>query len=258
MSIFNKIMASGFGLGAAKIDTIIHTKNMVPGGIIEGVCKVKGGKIEQYINNISIGVYTSYKKEVNDKTINEVQRIQEHIIQVNQTILPHEVYEFNFRFILYKRVPVTIHKSKVWTSTWLDIKGGIDKSDIDYINVGFNDYMQNVVDAILDLGFSLREVENEYCKARLNGFKFIQEFEFVPTRGQFRGKLDELELVFIPTNTHVDILLEIDRKARNFTSFLSESMGLDETKVRIRLENSKKYSSYEIKNEIERLLKIYS
>ena len=118
--------------------------------------------------------------------------------------------------------------------------------------------MQNVVDAISELGFSLREVENEYCKSKLNGFNFVQEFEFVPIRGSFRNRLDELELVFIPTNTHVDILLEVDRKVRGLMSFISESMGLDESKLRIRLENSRKYSVDEIKNEIERLLKKYS
>ena len=258
MGIFNKVMASAFGLGGARIDTIIHTKNIMPGKRIEGICKIKGGNIEQHINDISIGVYTSYKQEVDDKVINQVQRIQEHIIKIDKNILPDETYEVKFSFILYKRVPVTIHKSQVWISTYLDIKSGKDTSDRDYINVGFNDYMQNVIDAILELGFSLREVENEYCPAKLNGFNFVQEFEFIPTRGNFRGRLDELELVFIPTNTHVDILLEVDRKVRGFMSFISESMGLDETKLRIRLENSRKYSFDEIKNEIEQLLKIYS
>lgn len=258
MGIFDKVMASTFGVGGAKVDTIIHTKNIMPGKRIEGICKIMGGNIEQHINDISIDVYTDYKEEVDDKIMNRVQRIQSHSIEIGRSILPNETYEVKFSFILYKRVPVTMHKSKAWISTYLDIKSGKDTSDRDYINVGFNDYMQNVVDAITDLGFSLREVENEHCKARLNGFNFIQEFEFIPTRGNFRGRLDELELVFIPTNTHVDIILEVDRKVRGLMSFISESMGLDETKLRIRLENGTKYSKDEIKNEIERLLKIHS
>ena len=56
----------------------------------------------------------------------------------------------------------------------------------------------------------------------------------------------------------MDILLEVDRKVRGLMSFISEALELDETKLRIRLENSRKYSFDEIKNEIERLLKIYS
>ncbi|MEG0856308.1 MAG: sporulation protein [Terrisporobacter sp.] len=258
MGILDNVMASAFGVGGTKIDTIIHTKNIMPGKRIEGICKIKGGKIEQYINDISIGVYTRYKKEVDDKEIDKIQRIQENIIKIDKNILPNETYEVEFSFILYKRVPATMHKSKVWISTYLDIKSGKDTSDRDYINVGLNDYMQNTIDAISSLGFSLREVENEYCQARLNKFDFVQEFEFVPTRGNYRNRLDELELVFIPTNTHVDIHLQVDRKVRGIRSFISESMGLDESKLRIRLENSRKYSSDEIKNEIEKLLKAYS
>ena len=254
MSIFNKVMASAFGVGAAKIDTIVNTKNLMPGSKIEGVCKINGGKIEQYINDITIGVYTSYKKDVNDKTVTEIERIQEHTININKQIFPGESYEVNFSFILYKRVPVTIHKSKVWLSTNLDIEAGVDCADRDYLKIDCNEYMENTINAISNLGFNLREVENEYCSKRLNGLKFVQEFEFVPTLGRFRGRLDELELVFIPTNTHVDILLEVDRKARGLMSFISESLDLDETKLKIRLENSRKYSYAEIKSIIEELL----
>ncbi|MGL4913716.1 MAG: sporulation protein [Romboutsia sp.] len=258
MGIFDKVMASAFGVGATKVDTIVHTKNLMPGSKIEGICKINGGKIEQYINDITIGVYTSYKKEVNDNTVTEIQRIQEHTININKQILPGETYEVNFSFVLYKIVPVTIHKSQVWLSTNLNIEAGVDSSDRDYLKIDYNEYMKNTVNAISDLGFSLREVENEYCSKRLNGLKFVQEFEFVPTRGHFRGRLDELELVFIPTNTHVDILLEVDRKARGLISFISESLDLDETKLKIRLENSKRYSYEEIKSTIQQLLIKYS
>lgn len=69
MSKFNKFMASALGVGAAKVNTIVHTKNIMPGKRIEGICKIKGGKVEQYIDQITIGVFTNYKKEVNDKVI---------------------------------------------------------------------------------------------------------------------------------------------------------------------------------------------
>lgn len=258
MSVFKKVMASALGVGAAKVDTVVHTKNLMPGKRIEGVCRIQGGKIEQYVSDISIGVFTNYRKEVNDKVTNEAQRIQSHTIKVEKNILPNEVYEVEFSFILYKRVPVTKHKSKVWLATWLGIEGGVDTSDRDYLNVDYNEYMQNVVDAISQLGFRIREIENEYCRAKLNKLNFVQEFEFVPMVGSFRGRLDELELVFIPTNTHVDILLQVDRKVRGLISFMSENMGLDETNLRIRMENNRNYNVEEIKSEIENLLRKYS
>ncbi|MGL5329432.1 MAG: sporulation protein [Peptostreptococcaceae bacterium] len=258
MSLFKKVMASALGVGAAKIDTKVHTRNLMPGHKIEGVCEIVGGSVEQYINEIVISVYTDYKREKDDTTITEYQCIQEHVIKIDKNILPGENCEIPFSFILYKRVPVTKHKSKVWLSTRLDIESGVDKSDRDYLDIDYNDLMRDTITAIGELGFSLREVENEYSRARVNGFKFVQEFEFVPRAGSYRGRLDELELVFVHTNTHTDLLLQVDRKVRGLMSFISESMGLDESNLRIRLENSHRYSKEEIKYKIEDLLRQYS
>jgi len=107
MGIFDKMMATTLGIGGTKIDTIVHTKNIMPGKRIEGICKIKGGKVEQYIKDITIGVYTNYKQEVDDKTVNKTQRIQESEIKIDKTIQPEELHEVPFSFILYKRVPIT-------------------------------------------------------------------------------------------------------------------------------------------------------
>lgn len=41
-------------------------------------------------------------------------------------------------------------------------------------------------------------------------------------------------------------------------SFISESMGMDETNLRIRLENSRRYTVDELKFEIDNVLRRYS
>lgn len=258
MGIFNKVMASALGVGATKIDTIVHTRNIMPGYEIQGICKIYGGKIEQYIREIAIKVYTSYEKEINDKSINVNECIQTYKLRVDKNISPKEVHEVDFSFTLSNKVPVTLQKSKVWLSTNLDIENGIDSSDKDYLKVDYTDCMRNVIDAIMELGFSLKEVENEYSKTKLNGFNFVQEFEFVPNVGEFRGKLDELELVFLPTDYYVELAFQVDRKVRGIKSFFSECVGLDETNVRIRLENSKDYSRDELIYEIGNLIRKYS
>ncbi|MGL5694402.1 MAG: sporulation protein [Peptostreptococcaceae bacterium] len=255
MSIFKKVMASALGVGAAKVDTIVHTNNLMPGQSIQGVCKITGGNIEQYISDIKIGVYTSYKKEIDDSEITKIQRIQERTIKIEKNIQPGEIYEVGFNFILYKRVPITKHKSRVWLDTDLGIEKGVDTSDKDYINVEPNEQMQTVFNAISELGFSIREIENEHCPSKLNGYEFVQEFEFVPTSGYFRSRLDELELVFVPKQKYTDIVLEVDRKVRGIMSFLSEEMGLDESKLRFRLEDSNEYTVAEIKSIIDNMLR---
>lgn len=258
MGVFDKVMASAFGVGSTKVDTVVNRRSLMPGARIQGVCKIYGGKIEQYINKIAINVFTNYEKESGDSVTTESECIQTHYLEIEQTINANEMYEVDFSFILDKRVPVTAHKSKVWLSTRLDIENGVDSSDRDYLNIGCNDYMENIIYAIEMLGFSIREIENEYCRSKLNGLKFVQEFEFVPTRGYFRGRLDELELVFIPEHESVDIILQIDRKVRGFSSFLSESMGLDETNLRFTIEDPSSWSVEQIKAEIEDVIRQYA
>lgn len=65
---------------------------------------------------------------------------------------------------------------------------------------------------------------------------FIQELEFVPTT-QFRGQLDELEVMFYPTDRELELVLQIDRRARGLSSFFAEAMDMDESFVRTRFTN---------------------
>ena len=84
-----------------------------------------------------------------------------------------------------------------------------------------NSLLNGVLNSISSLGFRLRGAECENATYRLRGrLPFIQEFEFVPTSGTFRGRLDELELVFLPnSSTTADLHFQIDRKARGLSGF---------------------------------------
>ena len=59
---------------------------------------------------------------------------------------------------------------------------------------------------------------------------YIQEFEFVPVRGDYRGKLKELEFVFVVKNENeLEAVIEMDRKARG----LGILFGDQESKVNV-------------------------
>jgi sporulation-control protein len=60
----------------------------------------------------------------------------------------------------------------------------------------------------------------------------VQEFEFKPVSGPFRGKLDELEIVVFPLEEEAEVFVEIDRKARGLGSYLSEMAGTDEERLK--------------------------
>ena len=51
----------------------------------------------------------------------------------------------------------------------------------------------------------------------------------LPGSGEFRGRFDEIELLMFPSEGSVELILQIDRRARGLGSFLSEAVGTDES-----------------------------
>lgn len=234
MSIFNKVLAS-VGIGAAKVDTKLSKSQFVIGEEITGVVEITGGNVEQPIDEIYLSLLTQYVKESDDKKYLQTGVIGKFRVLEKHTILPNEKKEIPFSITLPLTTPVTQGKTRVWIQTGLDIKNAIDPTDKDYIEVQPLPIMSAVLQSVQELGFRLREVECEEAPRYLRGAQvFVQEFEFVPTSGAFRGKLDELEIVFKPkTKTDVDLYLQIDRKARGLGSLLAEALEMDESNVKV-------------------------
>ncbi|WP_338469537.1 sporulation protein [Niallia sp. XMNu-256] len=234
MSFFNKVLAS-VGIGSATVDTRLEQEQMVPGEEMKGIVEIRGGKTDQRIDDIYISINTQYIKESDDKKVYVTTPIERFRLAAAFSMKANERREIPFSFTLPLDTPVTFGRTKIWVATGLDIKNAIDPTDKDYIKVLPNALLNGVLTSISDLGFRLREVECEQASYRMRKrLPFIQEFEFVPISGSFRGRLDELELVFIPSSaTTADLWFQIDRKARGLGGFLAEALEMDETNVRI-------------------------
>lgn len=239
MSLFNKFLAT-IGIGSAKVDTRLEKDTYIPGEQMSGVVEIQGGAIEQAIDEIYLTLHTTYLKEHDDKKFTQVATIEKVRINEPFTIGPNEKKEIPFRFKLPYDTPLTYGKTKVWVATGLDIKNAVDPKDEDYIKVQPNPLIHQAFLALTDLGFKLRNADCEAAPYRYQKrVPYIQEFEFVPYSGLFRGKLDELELVFFQSSEHeAEILIEIDRRARGLAGLLSEALELDETKVRFTINHS--------------------
>ncbi|MBY0096706.1 sporulation protein [Mesobacillus maritimus] len=239
MSLFNKALAS-IGIGSAQVDTKLEKDKVTPGGEIRGVVHIKGGNTEQKVDEIYLGLNTTYLKESNDRKINVPVVIDRFRLNEPFTIGPGETKEIPFSFVLPLDVPISIGRTKIWVSTALDIKNAVDPSDKDYLHVIPNRLMDAVLNGVEDLGFRLREADCEQAPYRLRKrLPFIQEFEFVPVMGSFRGRLDELELVFFQVSENeTEIYMQVDRRARGLGGFLSEALEMDESNIRFTVTSS--------------------
>jgi sporulation-control protein len=239
MSFFNKVFAS-VGIGSATVDTKLEKDTYMPGETVRGVVEIKGGRIDQQIDEIYLSLNTTYLRESDDKKYTVTATIDKFRITSPFVITVNERKEIPFTFQLPYDTPLSIGRSKVWVTTGLDIKDGVDPSDKDYLKVVPNPLMTAVFNAVDNLGFRIREADCEEAPRRLRGrLPFVQEFEFVPTSGPFRGRLDELEVVFFPSgNGDLDIMFQVDRRARGLAGLFSEAMGTDETNVRLTISNA--------------------
>lgn len=233
MSLFAKVLAS-VGVGAAKVDTKLEKDTYMPGESMVGVVEIVGGSTDQRIDTIYLSLNTTYERETNDKKYTAIGLIERYQLSEPFVIQANEKKEIPFTFRLPEDLPLSVGKTKIWVTTGLDIKNAVDPSDKDYLYIMPTPILSAVFHAVNELGFRLREADCEEAPRRYRRrFPFVQEFEFKPQAGPFRGKLDELELIYYPIGSGMlEILLQVDRRARGLGSFLAEALEMDETQVR--------------------------
>ncbi|TVX88226.1 sporulation protein [Paenibacillus agilis] len=235
MSLFNRILAS-VGIGSAKVDTLLERNRYAPGEQVSGVVKIQGGQVQQQVDAIHLKLMTQYTKESNDtkhQVNHELVRFQ---VSSAFTLQANEVRELPFTIVLPPHTPLTIGRAPVWLKTELDIANAVDPSDNDLIEIAPKVEQSIIIDALNRLGFRLRKAECEYAPRLGGAVPFVQEFEFVPTT-YFKGDLDELEVIFYPKEHELEILVQIDRRAKGLGGWLAEAMDMDETFVRFNLPN---------------------
>ncbi|PRS18077.1 sporulation protein [Bacillus halotolerans] len=257
MSFFKKLAASA-GIGAAKVDTILEKDAYCPGEEVRGTVHVKGGKIAQDIRYIDLQLNTRYVIVKDDEERRKHATIHSFRVTGSFTIQPGEEHQFPFSFILPLDTPITVGKVEVAVVTDLDIQGGIDKSDHDRIFVEAHPWVENVLEAIENLGFRLNEADCEQASYFQRRLPFVQEFEFVPTSGYYRQMLDELELIFLLEEDGLEIIFEVDRRARGLHGWLEEMYNDGEQLVRVRFRQSELDNIEQLEEVLEEIIDQYA
>ncbi|MBF0229588.1 MAG: sporulation protein [Desulfamplus sp.] len=241
MSFFNK-MLSKMGIGSASVETELFNELFIPGEEVRGKVTVKGGSVEQHIENIYFKVKSTYEDEIEfensegeEEEINLTRTALIREFQVSEpfTINANETVKFDLEFPLPIFVPVTVGKTKTWVETGLDIKSAVDPADKDYIHVQPHPLMDAVIGSAMDMGLEVYKVVCEPAPPNMNMMvPFVQEFSLKPVEGHFRGRLEEIELIFRPMSNGFMVYMEIDRKSKGVSGRLAKMMGTDETMVR--------------------------
>jgi sporulation-control protein len=214
---------SRVGIGSASVDTKVPS-TVTAGETIEAVVEIEGGSSEQTVESIHLALETRYEKDEGRGT----GVVEKYRLTDGFTIEPGEEWTETVSLEIPRHTPITVGRTDVWFETGLDIDWALDPDDTDYVEVQPTDRMDRVFAALEELGLELRTAYPESASSGpfSGGRVFVQEFEFVPSGGPYRGDLDELEVVFEPTDGALDVLLEVDRRGGLLTEM--SDLGIDE------------------------------
>lgn len=244
MSLFKKTLAS-FGIGSAKVDSVLQQEVLYPGQKVNITIHVYGGSTAQEIDNIDLKLYCRYIKEEpenhdkNKHNAGHMRRVPasytlaDWTLPYAFTIEPGETRDFEVELDVPWNTPVTIGDSKVWLETGLDIAMAKDPTDKDILTVRPDPLLDGIFNALEEQGLRIRQVECE----EVDGFvlPFVQEFEFVPTTGPFHGRWRELEVVAYRTESELQMWFEIDRHRDGAKGMLASLLGIGQLKRQLEI-----------------------
>lgn len=246
MSFLKKTLAS-FGIGSARVDSILQHEFLIPGEKANLSIEVYGGASPQEIDNIDVKIYCRYIDEVpansgsndNDHNGGRMKRVSRDYVLASWK-LPYsfsiesgQQRNFEVELDIPINTPVTIGETKVWLETGLDISLAKDPTDKDILTVRPSPLLDGIFSALEEEGLRIRQVECEATK----GFAlpFVQEFEFVPTTGPFHGRWRELEIVAHQHESSLELWFEVDRQKKGLGGMLSNLLGTGKLKRNLQI-----------------------
>ena len=222
--MFKKWLSSIGLIGGAKVDTRLTSESFVPGEQVSGEVHIIGGENTQEFGRIYLEVVTYYK---HDDSVHE-HAVAHHDVEDHISVAPGEERAIPFSFALPHETPLSLGHTSVSVKTGLEIPNAIDPSDTDEIRVTPTSMQQAVLDAAGSLGFHLQQVENEYNPRKGAPLPFVQQLEFRPRGRRYAGHVEELELVLKQHAGELEVLVELDRRARSLGGFLESAMEMNE------------------------------
>ena len=236
MSFMKRALAS-IGIGSAQVDTVLASERISPGGTLTGTVYVRGGGNSQKIEHIYLSLMTRYLKSSGDHEHYVDHVLSEARVQEGFEIAAGETRELPFALPVPWETPLSVGKSTVWVKTGLSVSMALDPSDRDALRVEPTSGMQTVLEALERLGFYLHKADTEGNRRSSRRVPFVQELEFRPG-GRYAGRMKELEIILEPSPDGLEVLLEVDLRARGLMGALMEELDLNERFAHVRFVNA--------------------
>jgi sporulation-control protein len=251
--MFNKFL-SKVGIGAAKVDTVLHNSEVVRGEYLEGEIRMVGGKNDQEINKVYLELYTyyTYETENGESTASFVL----HRLDIDEgfTLRAGEEVVYDFELEVPLVTPLTFGHTRVNLKTGLDVAWAFDPKDNDPVQV----FAEPATDALLmaaeALGFEHDHHSGDCFEMQhIQGVPYVQEFSF-KGRGAIGQHVEELEMIISANENEVAVLMEVDKRNRGFRGHMMDALDLDERHIRFSLAHDMEFSAEDLEGIIHEAL----
>ncbi|HWG99846.1 MAG TPA: sporulation protein [Pilimelia sp.] len=219
-----KRMMQALGVGGPSVDTVLANPNCRPGGYLEGQIQIMGGDHAVDIEYIALGLVTRVEVESGDSEYNTTQEFHRQRATGSFHLPAKARHDIPFRFEVPWETPITevygqrLHGMTMGLRTELEVARAVDKGDLDAVAVHPLPAQERILEALVRLGFRFAKADVE--SGRIYGVQqslpFYQEIEFYPAP-QYANALNQLELTFVATPQHLQVVLEIDKRGGLFT-----------------------------------------
>lgn len=235
--VFKSFMRA-FGVGGPTIDAVLDTDRVVPGGIVTGTLHVRGGEEGRTATRAVLDVVARVKRKSGDDEYETDEVIAGHEIAGPIPLGGESSSPFRIELPAFTPVTSLGGRNFVWVRSNLDVPRQIDPADTDKLEVYPTQAQINVLEAMNLLGFHLYKVDID-PRSSWFGRSWVQEFEFRPGGGPRRSRFDEVEIVFEAIHgDRVELLMQLDRRARGLGGMFAEMTGMDESWLRVALDAS--------------------
>jgi len=214
-----KRMLQALGVGGPSVETELASPNCRPGGYLEGRIEVRGGDRAIDVEYVAIALRTRVEMVTGDAAYEGDQEFQRQRLTGSFTLEPGAHHDLAFRLDVPWETPITelygqrLHGMTMGLTTELEVARAVDNSDLDAVAVHPLPAQERILDALLRLGFRFNRADVE--RGRVYGvhqaLPFYQEIEFFPPSA-YAGRIDQLELTFLPMPERLQVVLEADRR----------------------------------------------
>ncbi|WP_203718200.1 sporulation protein [Asanoa siamensis] len=219
-----KRMMQALGVGGPSVETVLSNPNCRPGGFLEGQIHVEGGDHAVDIEYVALGMVTRVEVESGDAEYDSTTEFHRQRATGAFRLEPKQRYDIPFRFDVPWETPITevygqhLHGMTMALRTELEVARAVDKGDLDAVAVHPLPAQEAILDGLLRLGFrfSRADVESGRVYGVQQSLPFYQEIEFYPPP-QYARASNQLEVTFLATPQHLQVVLELDKRGGLFT-----------------------------------------